>query len=267
MGIKKDSFFEYQVKGLSYVGKKKKSFVNADARSRYFRLLLYPDNSQHSALIDRIKAGEIADDGFLGIMHQAIEGIEKEHYHFVLFFVHPRETAVLCKHFGFVNDLGEPDDTFVRAIVRAQNRDVDKQITSCTIYLTHRNAPEKEQYDFSSVFGSDDRKADLLRDLIKYESTHLDMSDAVLAVLDYISTFGNDFIRIIPFGKWLCKSPYFKCNGNKLVWAALREHNLNVLRDKQKDWIPADGFDTVNPDFEELSDDEWENLRFVFGGE
>lgn len=239
--------------------------TNLEMRSRYFRLLLYPDNVLHQSVIDKIRSYDVSEQ-FLGIVHRAQEG-EKEHQHYVLFFENPRLTASLCASLGMVDGAGEPDDQFIRAITKKQNRKVDSQIKDCCIYLTHRNAPEKEQYPVSDLFGSEERIQFTAHQIIKYESQSFDMADSVYAVLQWISQ-QEGYIRVYSFGKWLCQSPYFKCNGNKIVWAALREHNLNVYQ--KHSGFPVGGFDSVVPDFRELTEEESAELSrmgFVFGGD
>ena len=239
--------------------------TNLEMRSRYFRLLLYPDNPLHQAAIDKIQAYQVSEE-YLGIKHRGIDG-DKEHFHFVLFFENPRCTASLCRSLGFIDCTDLPDDQFVRAITKKQNRKVDSQLKDCCVYLTHRNAPEKEQYPSSDLFGSEDKINYTCKQIIKCESQNFDMSDAVYEVLEWIRQ-QDGYIKVYSFGKWLCRSPYFKANGNKIVWAALREHNLNVYSNKS--WVPEKGFDTVVPDFREMTEEESAELSrmgFIFGGD
>ena len=238
---------------------------NLEMRSRYFRLLLYPDNPLHLSVIEKIKSYDVSEE-YLGIIHRGIDG-DKEHEHYVLFFDNPRCTASLCRSLGFVDCTDMPNDQFVRAITKKQNRKVDSQLKDCCVYLTHRNAPEKEQYPVSDLFGSEERIKFTAHQIIKYESQTFDMADSVSFVLDWISR-QDGYIKVFSFGKWLCSSPYFKANGNKIVWAALREHNLNCYA--QKSWIPENGFDTLVPDFREMTEEESAELSrmgFIFGGD
>lgn len=237
-------------------------FENLTARSRYFRCLLYPDNPLHAAAMDMIP--QYADE-YIGIVHTEQDG-EKEHKHFVLFFDNPRVTATVCKALGFVDPTGLPDDQFVRAIVKNQKRKVDQQLKDCCVYLTHRNAPEKEQYPTTLLFGAKDRIAWTAKQVMKYESQEFDMSDCVSAVLDWIAR-QDDFIRVYSFGKWLCNSPYFKANNNKIIWAAIREHNLRIYNEKCDSVMPTGGFDSIYPDFREITDEELAGMRFVYGGD
>lgn len=227
-------------------------FSNIDARSRYFRVLLYPDNEIHAAAIDQIKNGYA--DEYIGITHTEQDG-EKEHQHFVLLFDNPRKTFTVCQMLGLVDALGMPDDQFVRAIVKKQKRKVDQQLKDCCVYLTHRNAPEKEQYEVSQLFGSQSRIKWTAKQVLKYESNEFDMPDCVLGVLDWISS-QDDIIKVYSFGRWLCNSPYFKANNNRIVWAAIKEHNLLIWNEQNP---RPDHFDTVVPqdvDFREMTPEE-----------
>ena len=204
-------------------------FDNLRARSRYFRIMLYTDNQMHMQAFDKIKQGY--SEEYLGIVHQASDGGEKEHIHIVLMFVHPRLTSTVCYALGMVDEMGVPDDQFCRAIVKQQKRDVDQQLDSSCIYLTHRNAPEKEQYPISDVFGTSSRIKWLEKKIIKYQAKDFDMSDCVSAVLEHIAQ-QDDTITAYQLGKWLVNTPYWRANSNKFVWACLREHNLKIYKDR-----------------------------------
>lgn len=216
-------------------------FDNATARSRYFRVLLYPDNEQHQKAYEIIQ--ERYKDEFIGIVHTEQDG-EKEHIHIVLALKNPRITSSICNVLGFVNPLGDPDDQFVRAITKQQSRYVLRQFRDCCIYLVHKNAPEKEQYQISDLFGNKDLIQQTKVWCDKYDAQEFDMSDCVFAVLTWISQ-QEGIISAHYFGKWLCGSPYFKCNSNKVVWAALKEHNLKAFKAAHP--VP-DRFDSVVPD-------------------
>lgn len=236
---------------------KGEKFKNVDARSRYFRVMIYPDNEQHVKALEMLK--EYAED-YVGITHEAQDG-EKEHMHFVLLFKNPRVTSTVCKALGFVDPLDMPDDQFVRAIVKQQKRKVDQQLKDCLIYLTHRNAPEKEQYECTKLIGSPEYIKYTMKIVQKYESAEFDMCDSVNGILDWIAS-QDGIIKAYTFGKFLTKSPFWKANSNKVVWAALKEHNIRVWNDQNS--MPAGGFDTIVPDFREISDSELAAMQFVY---
>lgn len=234
-------------------------FENLTARSRYFRLLLYTDNPVHMAAFDAIKHG--ISEEYVGIVHRAQDGIEKEHVHIVLCFDNPRITSTVCNRLGFVDATNMPDDQFVRAIVKEQSRKVFQQLKSCCIYLTHRNAPEKEQYSAADLFGTDARVKWTAKQVLKYESNDFDMSDCVLACLDWISA-QDDEVKVSTFGRWLANSPHWKANGNKIVWGALREHNLRIYHEKNP--VPSH-FDTLEEYNTKLAFDLSE-FELLYGG-
>ena len=135
------------------MGKNKKSVPNIEDRSRYVKLMLYPDNPLHKSLIDRILSHDLilfektTVWTYIGIIHNPnseIEGI-KTHYHIYLSFVNPMAIKSLCRRFGFFTDVGDPDDQFVRVI--------SGKMEDAMPYLTHLNAPEKELYPDSALFG------------------------------------------------------------------------------------------------------------------
>lgn len=245
------------------------NFDNLSARSRYFRVLLYPDNELHQKAFETIQQ-KWANE-FIGIIHKEQDG-EKEHIHIVLCFKNPRVTSSVCNVLGFVDPTGLADDQFVRAIVKGQSRKVDQQLKSCCIYLLHKNAPEKEQYEISDLFGNKDMIAFTRKECIKYDLKEIDMPDSVQGILDWISS-QDDMISAVSFGRWLCNTPYFKANNNKIVWAALKEHNLRIY--KAKNAMPVGGFDVIQPDDalrltrEQLGEfetfDDLSEMGFVFG--
>ena len=231
---------------------------NMHYRSRYFRVMLYTDNPGHMQAFDKIKQGY--SDEYLGIVHKSLDDIEKEHIHIVLMFVNPRVTATICSALGMVDELGIPDDQFVRAIVKTQKREVDQQLDSCCIYLTHRNAPEKEQYPISDVFGTSSRIKWLEKKITKYIQKQFDMSDSVSAVLDWIAS-QDDTITAFQFGKWLSNTPHWRANSNKIVWSAIREHNLKIYKDKNP--VPH-SFDTLEQ-FNEARAFDLSEFQFLYG--
>ena len=71
---------------------KRSKIVNIESRSRHYRLLLYPDNSVHAAVIQNIMSGipikDINKWEYIGIKHcgfgDQAEGGTKEHFHIYL---------------------------------------------------------------------------------------------------------------------------------------------------------------------------------------
>lgn len=239
-------------------------FDNLKARSRYFRVLLYPDNPSHAAALEIIK--DRYANSYVGIVHRAIPDIEKEHIHIVLWFDNPRRTESICRVLGFVDPTDLPDDKFVRAVVKSAKRRSDRQLRDCCIYLIHKNAPEKEQYDISDLFGSPDLIEWVRKQVIKYDLHELDMSDSVMGVLEWIS-HQEGYISAVSFGRWLCQSPYFRANNTRIVWAVLKEHNVKIYHDKnpiESDLRDIkDSVDSLNVSPDELS--TYEDLFLVFG--
>lgn len=240
------------------MAKQTEKFDNLTARTRYFRCLLYPDNPQHAAAISLIKSGYA--EQYLGIVHKAAEDGEKEHHHIVLVFDNPRITSSVCTVLGLVDASGAPDDQFCRAIVKKQDRPVDQQLSSCCVYLTHRNAPEKEQYSLDDLYGTEELRRKTAKWVLKTESKEFDMPDSVLAVLDWISSQDN-IIKAYSFGRWLANSPYWKANNNRIVWSALKEHNLRIWQEQN----PVPGhFDCVDPKDRIRTDEDAELARMGF---
>lgn len=238
-------------------------FDNLNARSRYFRVLLYPDNPAHVAALEIIK--DRYKDDYVGIKHIGQDG-DKDHYHLILWFKNPRSTASVCRVLGFVDPTDLPDDKFVRAIVKSAKRKTDRQLKACCVYLTHKSAPEKEQYDISDLFGNSDYIEFTRKEIVKYDLHEIDMPDSVLGCLDFIRD-QDDFIPASVFGRWLCNSPYFKAHNNRIVWAALKEHNVKIYHRENPISLELgdikDNIDSLHVSDSDLS--TYEDLFLVFG--
>lgn len=80
-------------------GRKRKGSRNglhAGARSRYFALLLYPDNPDHMDVLDWIQRNE----SYVLILHQPEDDDKKPHYHLILHFPNARTLNGVQKYFA-----------------------------------------------------------------------------------------------------------------------------------------------------------------------
>lgn len=225
-------------------------FDNMKARSRYFRLMLYPDNIKHALAIEKIKDGYAEE--YAGIVHRGFEDETKEHEHYVLEFVNPRKTESVCQVLGLTNDLGEPDDQFCRAVLKKQNNPVLRQINSCLVYLLHLNSPEKEQYTLSDVFGTPAMIERTRRAVLAFLGDGLPMNEAILGCLDYIQ-HTEGVLKVSTFTRWLCNSENFKARNSWLVRESLLEHNQAIFAAKHRAEMAA----LVNPSTGVVLEDEF----------
>lgn len=179
---------------------------NEEKKSRYFAILLYPDNELHCSILGRISNSEF---NYIGIWHEGLDG-GKRHAHVFLAFDNPRRASVLAAELGF------PDDQFCRALFG--------QFSNSLLYLVHANSPDKEQYTPSDLFGSPSMLKRFDKVYIRFLRSDVDMSDAVQGCLDWMST-QSGYISYIAFARWACSSPYFKGAAHPLCRLALEEHN------------------------------------------
>ena len=111
-----------------------------DGRSRTWMLLLYPDNSEHKAVLDG-KLFEL-DWNFAGRVHDKDDGV-KEHHHVVVLFKDGRKNTDIAKDLGI-------DKRWLRAWDRQKK---------ALRYLCHRDNPEKFQYSTDGIYGTIAEKA------------------------------------------------------------------------------------------------------------
>lgn len=216
---------------------------NIDDRSRYVKLLFYADNSGHMIILDKIKNRNLFDAktvwDYIGICHNPDESIEnqKKHYHLYLSFKNPMWIKSICKQFGFFKDNGDPDDQFVRVI--------SGKFEDALPYLTHLNAPDKELYLPTDLFGSPDMIAQYNRAALKYLSKKIDKRDAYKQVSDWIASrqdiiTARDMVNylishecfVIRHESWL-RSLWFEHN-SRLAYLARKEVSDAICRDTER---------------------------------
>lgn len=184
-------------------------------RDRKFRLLLYPDDPTHSALMERLNA---EGHRYVAILHDKDvwetsgdddpdEAEEKKaHWHVVILFKNPVWNTALAKKFGIKQN-------YIKDCVSQDG---------AILYLVHHNQPSKFQYPAEEAFGP-------LKDQLLTLLCDKSESERVLMILDMIAEeeglLGTtDFVR--------------KC-ANAGLWSdlrrmgqfgimALREHNMTV---------------------------------------
>lgn len=204
-------------------------------QARNFKFLLYPDNIVHVNALNYIMK---TYPNYIGITHD-MNPDNKAHTHLVLALNAPKMLKTIAKECGFVDDLGLPDCQFVRP--------VDGRLDRFLVYLTHLDQPDKEQYPASKLFGSSSMLSAYGRAATKFMRNEFDMSDCVLACLDWISSQAF-IIKTAYFARWLCSTPYFKAGTSPLVRAAIDEHNQAIYRKARDTYIDmvADGQQQLN---------------------
>lgn len=174
-------------------------------KSRNIALLLYPDNEKHLDIMARIKE-EYPE--YIGIMHHGDED-KKDHFHVYLCFPNPVYSSAVADYLDLEDNLCRP---------------LFGQFKDSLIYLTHRNAPEKEQYPISDCFGSPALMHKLEKYLMRYERSDVDTAEAVEGCLDWICC-QQCVINYISFVRWVLTTPFFKGASSPLVRMCIEEHN------------------------------------------
>ena len=215
---------------------KKKSPENIQARN--VKLLLYPDNMVHNNAIGLIAAHMIDDaDGsplpytFLSCCHDRSQG--KPHYHICVSVDQSRGGVYLgafARSLGLVDDMGQPDLQFVRKC--------DGRLDSAgsfLLYLTHASAPEKERYPDTALVGDSVLLCTYGRALARYQKQEFDMSDCILACLDWIKSQRGYIIRWSAFARWICNTPFSRAASSQLVRSCIEEHNQVIYNSMRWD--------------------------------
>lgn len=201
-------------------------------KTRNYKFLLYADNGQHMSILDRIREGDPETFNgayeYIGIAHVLpdgqggviMEGEGKMHYHVYLVFPSPRHVRSVCSALGLIGDDGLPDVQFVRPITG--------RFDNALVYLTHTNAPDKEQYTSDALFGSANLILRQKQACLKFARNEVDYSDSIIGCLDWIAEQDDQIIHITDFARWACSSRFFRGSSSPLVRAAIDEHNVRI---------------------------------------
>lgn len=250
-----------------------------EIKTRVYKLLLYADNSQQMRVLRRIR--RLYPDNYIGIWHiqrddkghELIKGQGKKHAHVILNLDNPVYWRSLCRKIGLLTAEGEPDYRFCWALGYRYTDHLEQRsetLKGAYVYLTHTNAPLKEQYDAARLFGAPDLIKDAAAAILAYQMRNMTMSQAVVMALQWIDAQEGKVVKMSAFGYWICSTPYFKAASSPVVRAAIQEHN-QVVYDQKWRQMQRDRYgDEVEPppiqvhskddfseaDFAELSEDE-----------
>lgn len=191
-----------------------------------WKLLLYPDNPVHMCVCDEIE--RLYSDSFLCILHTNVdendqiikEGSGKPHYHFALDTIKDIRRASLCKRLGLIDpDSGLPDSRFCLPVY-GRMRDF-------LPYLTHLNAPDKQQYPESALRGSPSMLQMYHVAALDVLGKDLSVREALQACIDWVRSYDGR-LSYTRFAEWLMTTPYFRVRNDKLLWAIIDEHNQRI---------------------------------------
>ena len=196
-------------------------------QSRNFKVLLYPDNSDHVKVLETLKT---VFPEHIGILHDANEE-RKQHYHVGFKLDKPLELGTVCRKLGMVDEMLLPDLQFIRVC--------DGRFDRFLVYLTHLDDQNKEQYAASELFGSSGLISDYGRAATRWMRKEFDMSDCVLACIDWIRNKGDQVITMTSFARWICNTPYFKASSSLLVRSCIEEHNMRIYNAYRSDYLSS----------------------------
>lgn len=172
--------------------------MSKNFRTRTFTFELYEDNPRHIKCLELLKKGysyayikhnrDVYDEDDEQLNHVRGE-LKKPHYHVILIFENARYKNALAKELDIEDNLIQKLDNVNQYIV----------------YLTHRDYPQKAQYDISEFHGN------LLSRVFKALHQKIEEEDYILEVIDLIENLSKKgYISYTSFIKTLCSYGYFK---------------------------------------------------------
>lgn len=189
-------------------------------RTRWFRLVLYPDNLYHDEVMDYLKSDKNPYQGAY-ILHQAESDEKKEHWHVLLYFPNCRTRSGVVKMFGKgnfrrVGDQLEPcpdtagiddSDIEVSDIVGSSLVEPVSDIHSTAMYLLHKTFAAlracKKEYSLSDLkaFHNDYDFVNSLFELDKNTSVGSNLYEIIRYINEYNIKTVKDLIITLYFNE------------------------------------------------------------------
>lgn len=194
--------------------------MSKSLRTRWFRLVLYPDNLYHEEVMEYLKSEKNPYQGAY-ILHQAESDEKKEHWHVLLYFPNCRTQAGVVKMFGKGNfrKLGEslepcPDtsgidesEIEVSDIVGPSLVEPVSDIHSTAMYLLHKTFAAlregKKEYSLSDfkAFHNDYELVNSLFELDKITSSGSQLQEVIRYIDEYKIKNLKDLIITLYFNE------------------------------------------------------------------
>lgn len=184
-----------------------------EKKSRYFNLLLYPDNPQHNLTIL-----ELQTDKYMacGICHDsdvyeddtdkhAKGELKKKHFHFVVKFKNPRYKSGLAKDLDI-------EERFI---------DITKSFKNSSRYLLHFGDDSKYQYNADDLVGT--LRGEVIRQLDNDKPSE---TETAVSIFDYIKN-EDRYLKITDLYVWACQNgcySHFRRNYS-VIKDIIYEHN------------------------------------------
>jgi|GEM_PF-5955771 len=201
-----------------------KILVPSEIRKRGYKLLLYADNRQHMQVLARIRRQDDFRRSYVGCWHvqhddsgdEIVKGNDKKHCHVILSFSNPRYWSSILSSLSV-------SEQFCRPI--GLERDT---IEGGMVYLIHANAPDKEQYSVSDLFGAPDMVSAAERAIVNYQLRHVSQAESMIAIRKWITSHYGERITPTSFIDWVAKTPYIRTASNPWVYRMIEAHNLAI---------------------------------------
>lgn len=240
------------------MAKQQKNVNPFEVRERRYVCELYADNRQHMQSLARIKRLPDFKENFVGIWHiqydekgnEIINETGKKHCHIIFDFEHARRWSAMCKKCGLVDPAGMPLTRFLSPV--GYYREFHT-FENGLVYLTHTNAPSKEQYPVSALWGSA-RLVDLATRLtVQYQAKKITQAESLQAIRKWITSHYGERISPTAFIDWITRTPYCRCASNPWVSRMIEAHNLAVSNNYSEYQMEqyAQGIDALNKILEE----------------
>lgn len=186
-------------------------------KSRIWSIELYPENDKHNEILSKLYNGY----NFIGVLHDRDiyeddneelghkkGDLKKPHYHIILKFENARYKSALS------NEL-ELEENLIQKL---------SSYKSYLIYMTHRDYPQKAQYDIEEFFGS------LKLEAIKELGTNSE-SNQFFEILNYIK-FQNKYIKFQDISEFVFQYGYYSTyrRAFPIIKEHIIEHNAEYIK-------------------------------------
>lgn len=213
---------------------KQRKFVSPDGvRKRGYKLLLYADNREHMQVLHRVRRLDSFKNSYVGCWHvqhddsgkEIVTGHDKKHCHLILSFPNPRYWS------GVLSAL-KISEQFCRPI--GMERDT---IEGGYVYLIHANAPDKEQYSVSDLWGAPDKVEAAKVAIMMYQMRKITLAESLNAIRNWVNEQYGKIITPNMFVQWIVKTPYVRTSQNPWVRQMIEQHNNAIYRVQRNDYM------------------------------
>lgn len=230
-----------------------KKVDTSEVRKRGYKLLLYADNKQHMRVLSRIRRSEELRKYYCGCWHvlrdqsgaEIVTGHDKKHCHIILDFPNARYWSSVCKQLDLSEQFCRPIGLYHKS----------ESVERGYVYLCHANAPDKEQYPVSALWGASEKVAAASAAIVAYQMGRVSLAQSLGAIRDWIVSKRGRRITPTMFVDWVVKTPYVKGASNPWVRQMIDSHNFLVSQKMGEfyadeaqnwdDWLKSHGWEEI----------------------